>query len=61
MARCPLVQEMREIREAYARPFNYDLEAISRDLKEQQRKSGRKVVSLPPRRPLAVHQARRSG
>jgi hypothetical protein len=46
-----LAREVREIREAYAKQFGYDLEAIHRDLKAQEQASGRKVVSLPPRRP----------
>jgi hypothetical protein len=46
-----VVREVREIREAYAKQFGYDLEAIHRDLKAQEQASGRKVVSLPPRRP----------
>jgi hypothetical protein len=36
MSRDPLVEEVRAIREAYAKQFNYDLEAICRDLKEQE-------------------------
>jgi hypothetical protein len=40
-----IVQEVRNEREAYAARFNYDLEAIWRDLKEQERQRGRKVVS----------------
>jgi hypothetical protein len=40
-----IVQEVRKEREAHAARFNYDLEAIWRDLKEQERQSGRKVVS----------------
>ena len=46
-----VVQEVREIREAYARQFGYDLDAIHRDLKAQEQASGRRVVSFPPRRP----------
>jgi hypothetical protein len=49
-----LVQEVREIREAYAKQFGYDLKAIHRDLKLQERASGRQVVSLPPRRPNPI-------
>lgn len=45
-----IVEEVRQIREAYARQFKYDLQAIHRDLKEHEKKSGRKTVSLPPRR-----------
>ena len=36
---------------AYARRFGFDLRAICRDLQEQERTSGRVVVSFPPRRP----------
>jgi len=49
-----VLKEVREIREAYARQFGYDLQAIHRDLKEQERASGRRVVSRPPRRPVVV-------
>ena len=45
----PIVAEVRAIREAYAKRFNYDLDAIYRDLKEQERKSGRKMVSFSGR------------
>ncbi len=43
--------EVRKVREAYARQFGYDLQAIHRDLKAQEQASGRRVVSLPPRLP----------
>ena len=46
----PIVAEIRRIREEYAARFNYDLWAMYEDLKEQERKSGRKFVSYPPRR-----------
>lgn len=46
----PIVEEVRRIREAYAAKFNYDLEAIFQDLKQQERESGRTFVSFPPRR-----------
>ena len=45
----PIVEEVRKVREAHAAQFNYDLWAIYRDLKEQERKSGRAFVSYPPR------------
>jgi hypothetical protein len=41
----PIVEEVRRARDAYAARFNYDLRAIYRDLKEQEKRSGRKVVS----------------
>lgn len=41
----PIVDEVRRVREAYAARFNYDLRAIYRALKDQEQRSGRKVVS----------------
>jgi hypothetical protein len=45
MQRDPLVQEIREIREAYAERFGYDLRAIARELKKLEQRSGKRVVS----------------
>jgi hypothetical protein len=50
MYRDPIVAEIRAIREAYAKRFNYDLDAIYQDLKEQEKKSGRKLVSFSGRK-----------
>ena len=49
MSRDLIVEEIRRYRDEYAKRFNYDLQAIYRDLKEKQEKSGRKVVSFPPK------------
>ena len=46
----PILAEIRAIREGIARKFNYDVRAILRDLREQEKCCGRSVVSLPPRR-----------
>ncbi len=46
-----LLLEVRKVREAYAKEFGYDLQAIHRDLKAQEQASCRRIVSLPPRRP----------
>ncbi|HEV8718966.1 MAG TPA: hypothetical protein VGX03_39870 [Candidatus Binatia bacterium] len=46
----PVVEEVRAIRDAYTKQFNYNLEAIYNDLKEQEAQSGWEVVSLPPKR-----------
>lgn len=40
----PIVDEVRRIRDALAARFNYDLDAIFRDIKEREKKSGRKFV-----------------
>jgi hypothetical protein len=41
----PIVEEVRRARETYAARFNYDLRAIFHDLKEQEKRNGRKFVS----------------
>lgn len=41
----PIVDEVRRVRDAYSARFNYDLRAIYRDLKEQEKRSGREIVS----------------
>lgn len=45
-----VLREVRAAREAYCRQFGYDLGAIVRDLREQERIEGRQVVAFPPRR-----------
>ncbi len=45
-----IVEEVRRVRDAYAARFNYDLDAIFRDIKEQEKKSGLKFVSFAPNR-----------
>jgi hypothetical protein len=46
----PIVEDVRKWRDEYAAEFDYDLEAIGRDLRGTQKAPGRKVVSFPPRR-----------
>lgn len=46
----PIVEELHEIREEHAKKFSYDVHAIFEDLKEKERQSGCKVLSLPLRR-----------
>lgn len=47
----PIVEEIRKYREEYAARFNFDIGAICQDARERQKKSGRKTVTLPPKRP----------
>ena len=49
-----IVEEVRTARDEYAAKFNYDLEAIYKDIKEQEEQSRRRVVSLPPKKPDLV-------
>ena len=53
----PIVEEVRAIREAYAARFEYDLQAIYRDLKAQERQHGWQTLSLPPRAAKQVDRA----
>ena len=50
MYRDPIVDEVRAVRDAIARDYEYDVKKLADALREEQRKSGRKVVHLPPRR-----------
>ena len=47
----PIVEEVRQAREEYARQFNYDLHVICEDLRRSQAASGALVVSFPKRPP----------
>jgi hypothetical protein len=55
----PIVAEVRKVREAHAAAFNYDVQAIYRDLKAKESASGRNYVRYAPR-PVAG-QAQASG
>ncbi|MBW3622925.1 MAG: hypothetical protein KY468_05885 [Armatimonadetes bacterium] len=50
MGKDPIVDEVRAIREAYAQEFHFDFQAIWQDLKEKEKKMGRKTVTLPHRK-----------
>ncbi len=50
----PIVEEVRKARNEYAKKFDYDLDAICRDLQEKQEQPGKKVVSFPPKSPEVV-------
>ena len=49
-----IVEEIRRHREAHAASLNYDLKRITEDLQRQEQKSGAKLVSRPPRKPLPM-------
>ena len=44
----PIIEEVRKVRDAHASRFNYDLDAIFRDIKEKEKTSGRSFVSFAP-------------
>ena len=43
----PVVAEFRAIREARAKEFNYDIDAMFEDIRAREAASGRKYVSYP--------------
>jgi hypothetical protein len=47
MARDPIVEEVRAIRDEFARRHNYDIDAIVRALQKASADEGRHAVSLP--------------
>lgn len=49
-----IVEEIHQIREAYAKSLNYDLDAIFADLRKKEAESGRQVVSLSRKRGLTT-------
>ena len=55
-----IVEETRQVRDRYAVKFNYDLDAIYRDLKKQEKQNPEKFISLPPKEPEVVPQAKAS-
>jgi hypothetical protein len=50
----PIVAETRALRESYAAEHDHDLDAIFDDLMRRQAATTRKVVSRPPRKPVAL-------
>jgi len=52
----PIVEEVRRVRRAHAAQFGFDLEAIYKDLKAQEKHSQRRMVSFPPRHVSPVPQ-----
>lgn len=52
----PIIAELRAIRQAYAARFDYDVEAMFRDLRARQEASERDYVRLPARRRVSATQ-----
>ena len=52
------IAELRAIRQEYAARFDYDVEAMFRDIRARQETSGREYVQLPARRPASTAQDR---
>lgn len=46
MSKDEIVEEIHQIRDRYAKSFNYDLNAIFEDLRKKEAESGKEVVTL---------------
>ncbi len=57
MSRDPIIDEVRAVRDAIAREFNYDIEHLAESLRREQQQSDRKVVRLSPRKLPPVKKA----
>jgi hypothetical protein len=57
----PIVDEVRRIRDAHAARFNYDLDAIFRDIKEREKKSGLVFVDGVARQPVPNPELQQTG
>jgi hypothetical protein len=55
-----IVEEIHQIREEYAKSFNYDLDAIFADLRKKEAASGREVVTLSRRPGLTTRWSSRA-
>ena len=55
----PIIAEVRAARDKHAARFDYDVDAIFKDIQARQTTSGRKYVRRPPKRfrPARVHSA----
>ncbi len=61
MPRDLIVEEVRAIREAFAKEHGYSVKAIVRALQKEQAESGRRLVSLAPKRLPKKQPERRAG
>jgi hypothetical protein len=49
----PIVEEVRRVRQEYAKQFGYDLHALAADLRKHEEHHSERLVSFQPKR---VHQ-----
>lgn len=61
MTRDPIVEEVRAIREAFAKQYDYDVDAIVRALQKASADTGRQLVSFPPKPVPEDEQVRKVG
>ncbi len=61
MLRDPIVEEVRAVRDAFAKRHNYDIDAIVHALQQASLYQGRQLVSLPPKRIEEADGQRKAG
>lgn len=61
MAKDPIVEETRAIREELARAHGYDVHEIARALRREEAQSPREIVTLTPRRISPAETDRKAG
>jgi hypothetical protein len=61
MERDSIVEEVRAVREAFAKEHGYDLKAIVRALKREEARNRKKLVSLSPKRLSQKRELRKAG
>lgn len=61
MARDPIVEEVRRIRDAIALEHGYDIKEIVQALQRQEAESGRQLVALPAKRVPKDQAERKTG
>jgi hypothetical protein len=55
-----IVEDVRKVRDEHAAKFNFNLDAIYQDLKKQQKRGGRKIVSLAAKKAKVAVRAKAS-
>jgi len=61
MAQDPIIEEIRAIRDEFAKEHGYDIKAIVAALQREEAESGRQVISLPPKRIAEKRPIRKAG
>jgi hypothetical protein len=61
VAQDPIVEEIRAIREEFAKEHGYDVKAIVAALQREEAESGLQVISLPPKRLSEKQRVRKVG
>ena len=56
----PIIDEIRAIRDEFAKQYNYDIDAMVQALQAESAAKGRKLVTLPPRL-VAEEEVRKAG